>query len=339
VAFEDPLRPEAADFVRKLQSMNVRLRLITGDHPETARAVARKLGFGAQDGALWRITPGEKKTWVDRWIAEGHRVGMTGDGVNDAPALRSAHVGIAMAKKGTDVAREAASVLLLDDDLFDLGRAIEWARGLSHQLRAVVAFLLAAHIPLVIFTLLPFLDARPEQWWLGPVQIAFLHLAIEPVAALAFPLETRADPVPRGLRWRSAVLLGGVVSVLELLAFFGLRHLSRIDPRWGPSGPTQILGLLLSGTMVLLLYFSPCDKKAQNRLIPILGAILVLWFGVASRIDADWSWGTSVVIMGSLFLGWGLRRFRYSSHQKAQAGTTQTAQTRDASPKENLPAA
>ncbi len=317
IAFEDPLRPESKGFVGQLHRMGVHLRLITGDHPETAQAVGRALGFGPGDQVLWRITPIEKKEHIDRWMSEGHRVGMVGDGVNDAPALKASHVGIAMARQGTDVAREAASVLLLEDDLFDLGSAMRIARGLSTQLHSVLVFLLAAHIPLVIFTLLPLFVPRSEHSWLGPVQIAFLHLAIEPVAALAFPLTPRESPVEDRIPWRTSVFWGVSVGVLELM-FFRL-----VDDRTG------VLALLLSGTLVLLLVLVPHSAAADRRLAPIIGAILLGWFLIAGKMgDAGPSRGSlsvSLIVLGSVLLGYLLRRWRRGAKPGADAGSIKDA--------------
>jgi Ca2+-transporting ATPase len=268
VGFEDPLRPEASEFVLKLKRMGISISLLTGDHPETARAVAQALGFDGRDQVLSRITPLEKQDWVQKWISQSHRVGMTGDGVNDAPALRSAHVGIAMAREGTDVAREAASVLLLEDDLFDLGQALEWSRGLTHQLHGVLVFLLAAHLPPVVFTLLPMVREVGAPSWLGPAQIAFLHLAIEPVAALSFPLVRTEEKAPEGFQWKKALLWGGVLAAVELALVVWV-------PEFHQAGRLEVLTLLLSGTVSLLAILSP---QCGIRFWVTVSAVIGVWW-------------------------------------------------------------
>ncbi len=339
VAFEDPLRPEAPELVGRLRNMGVSIRLLTGDHPETARAVARALGFGPGDEVLWRITPQEKQAWVDRWITQSERVGMAGDGVNDAPALRTAHVGIAMAREGTDVAREAASVLLLDDDLFDLGSALELARGLSHQLHCVLHFLLAAHIPLVVFTLLPVMDPPAGEGalvahWLEPAQIAFLHLAIEPVAALAFPLQSMRQRPPSRLRWRRAVGWGVAATLLEIVLLLALPGLKSDGTG---AGRIEVLAVLLAGTLGLLAVF---QSRIAGRFWTAAGSVAALWtlllaWPEARRLlagDPDCAfslsvWGAPIlgaaagVAARSLRVQWG----RVRRHQKLDASPAEKA--------------
>ena len=177
VAFEDPLRPEAQGAVAAVQGAGIRVCMATGDHPEIARAIARAVGIPADrvltgreieamsEPALTdalattslfaRITPAHKLRIVQAFQAQDRVVAMTGDGVNDAPALRAADVGIAMGLKGTDAAREAAALVLTDDRFATIAVAIREGRGLFASLQKAVRYYLAVKVGLVLSMLLP----------------------------------------------------------------------------------------------------------------------------------------------------------------------------------------
>jgi Ca2+-transporting ATPase len=170
VAFADPLRDAVPEAVRQCRSAGLRVILITGDHPHTARAIARQAGLadgevlvGTQIDALSaaelsehvgrasvcaRITPGQKLRIVEALKAAGEIVAMTGDGVNDAPALKAADIGIAMGQRGSDVAREAAALVLLDDDFGSIVRAVRIGRRIYDNLRKTMVYILAVHVPI-----------------------------------------------------------------------------------------------------------------------------------------------------------------------------------------------
>ncbi|MCI4354787.1 MAG: cation-translocating P-type ATPase, partial [Thermoplasmata archaeon] len=231
VGFEDPLRPGVAGAIRECREAGIRVVLITGDFPVTASAVARSAGIDRPERVVTgaeldrmdtilvrrtvmdtnvyaRITPEAKLRLVVALKAEGEIVAMTGDGVNDAPALRAAHVGIAMGQRGTDVAREAAGLVLLDDAFPTVVDAIRTGRGIYTNMRKAIAYLLAAHTAIAGLALVPVLLGLPVV--LFPVEIVFLELIIDPSSSLTFEAERgELDAMRRPPRDPEAPLFGG----------------------------------------------------------------------------------------------------------------------------------
>ncbi len=215
VGLADPLRASAADAVKQCQAAGIRVVMITGDYPATALAIARAAGIktdiavSGQDiealdatalqkhvrhhSVFARITPDEKLRIIEALKANGEIVAMTGDGVNDAPSLKAAHIGIAMGGRGTDVAREASALVLLDDDFGAIPTAIRLGRRIFDNLRKAMGFILAIHIPIAGLALFPLLFGLPPI--LGPVHIAFLELIIDPVCSIAFESEPDDDNI------------------------------------------------------------------------------------------------------------------------------------------------
>jgi len=215
IGFADPLRPEVKDAVAECRSAGIRVVMITGDYPATASAIATQAGLdperiltgaeikGMDDAALAgaaqgqtafaRIAPDQKLRIVTALKQDGEIVAMTGDGVNDAPSLKAAHIGIAMGGRGTDVAREASSIVLLDDDFGSIVKAIRLGRRIYDNLRKAMSFILAVHVPIAGLALLPLLTGLPLLF--GPVHIAFLEMIIDPVCSLVFEAETEERDV------------------------------------------------------------------------------------------------------------------------------------------------
>jgi Ca2+-transporting ATPase len=209
VALADPLRPEVPAAVAECRRAGIRVMMITGDHPRTARAIAVAAGIetaqvltGADLAQLTpsefaerlratsvfaRVTPAQKLQIVQALKLNGEVVAMTGDGVNDAPALKAAHIGIAMGKRGTDVAREAASLVLLDDDFGAIVQAVRLGRRIFANLRQAMIYTLAVHIPIIGLSILPLLFGLPLV--LAPIHIAFLELIIDPACSIVFEAE------------------------------------------------------------------------------------------------------------------------------------------------------
>lgn len=220
VGLQDPLRPDVPGAIAECQAAGIRVVMITGDHPQTAMAIARQAGLrhtdhtlgGAEldtldDAALTRrladtdvfcrIAPAQKLRLVQALRARSEVVAMTGDGVNDAPALKAAHIGVAMGARGTDVAREAARLVLLKDDFASLVTAVRHGRRVFANLRKAATFVLAVHLPIVVLSLAPVLMGWPLL--LMPVHILFLELIIDPACSVVFeaePLEARAMQRP-----------------------------------------------------------------------------------------------------------------------------------------------
>jgi len=163
-----------------------------------------------------RIMPEQKLRIVAALKAGGEVVAMTGDGVNDAPALKSAHIGIAMGGRGTDVAREAASMVLLDDDFGSIVASVRMGRRIYDNLRKAAGFILAVHVPIAGLALIPLLFGLPLL--LGPIHIAFLEMIIDPVCSLAFEAETEEkDVMDRPPRPPEAQLMSRALVIWAIL--------------------------------------------------------------------------------------------------------------------------
>ncbi|MFI5221424.1 MAG: cation-translocating P-type ATPase, partial [Bacteroidia bacterium] len=211
IGLKDPIRTEVPMAIRECKEAGVKVILITGDFPATAKNVALQIGLSNVEKIITgdelkkmtkdelkekirstfifaRVIPEQKLLIVEALKANGEIVAMTGDGVNDAPALKAAHIGIAMGQKGTDVAREASSLVLLDDHFASIVSAIRLGRRIFDNLQKVMSYILAIHIPIIGLTLLPaFIPSFPIL--LMPLHIVFMELIIDPVCSVAFESE------------------------------------------------------------------------------------------------------------------------------------------------------
>ncbi|MCM5569428.1 cation-translocating P-type ATPase [Burkholderiaceae bacterium FT117] len=232
VGLEDPVRQSVPAAVAECRAAGVRVLMITGDYPQTARAIAERAGIdsgavltGAEmadldDDALAaavarasvfaRIMPEQKLRLVQALRRAGEVVAMTGDGVNDAPALKAADIGVAMGGRGTDVAREASSIVLLDDDFGSIVRTVRLGRRIYDNLRKAMTYILAIHVPIAGMALLPLLTGLPIVFW--PIHIAFLEMVIDPVCSIVFEAETEeSDVMKRPPRDPESRILSGDV--------------------------------------------------------------------------------------------------------------------------------
>ncbi len=219
LGFEDPLRPAVPAAVAECQAAGVRVLMITGDYPATAQSIARQAGLQSCEAVITgpeldrmtddelarrirevqvfaRVVPEQKLRIVTALKANHEIVAMTGDGVNDAPALKAAHIGIAMGGRGTDVARESASLVLLDDDFSSIVAAVRLGRRIFDNIKKAISFILAVHVPIAGLSVLPVFFA---DWplLLLPVHIVFLELIIDPSCSLIFEAEEAEADVMR----------------------------------------------------------------------------------------------------------------------------------------------
>ena len=255
IGLADPVRPTVPAAIQECHTAGIRVVMITGDYPGTALNIARQIGLptgevvsgpelNAMDDAelrrrigqvnvFARVVPEQKLRIVQALKANGEVVAMTGDGVNDAPALKSAHIGIAMGGRGTDVARESASLVLLDDDFSSIVQAIKLGRRIFDNIRKAIAYIFAIHVPIAGMSLLPVLFQWPLV--LLPVHILFLELIIDPACSTIFEAEKEEPNLmrrrPRDPREplfsRRSVLFSvfqGVAVLAVVLAVFGITY-------------------------------------------------------------------------------------------------------------------
>jgi Ca2+-transporting ATPase len=233
LAFEDPLRPSVRPAMGVATRAGIAVVMITGDHPSTALAIAAQAGIDTDAGVLTgqqlqamdeaalaqavrsvrvyaRVAPQDKLRLVQALRANGETVAMTGDGVNDAPALKAAHVGIAMGRRGTDVAREAASVVLLEEEFGRIVEGVALGRRIFENLRKVMTYIMAIHIPIAGLALLPLLLGLPPL--MLPVHVVITEMIIDPVCSLAFENAPQArDAMTRPPRPPQATLVQGAM--------------------------------------------------------------------------------------------------------------------------------
>lgn len=276
LAFGDPLREGVRESVQACLASGIRVVMVTGDHPLTAGAIAGEIGIGGgqpavlslegrEDGqcgadeladadVIARAAPGQKLQLVRALQARGHSVAVTGDGVNDVPALQAADIGIAMGERGTRSAREAAAIVLLDDNFRTLVDAIAEGRQLFANLQRGFAYLLLVHVPLVVSAALVPLLGFPLLYL--PIHIVWLELLIHPTAMLAFQLRStarldRRPPPPGPVRFFSrgawgALAFAGTVATLAVMAGY------RIGGQLAGAGDAAARGRSLSLAVLIL---------------------------------------------------------------------------------------
>jgi Ca2+-transporting ATPase len=258
VGLLDPVREGVPEAVRQARAAGMRVVMITGDYPGTAIAIGRDAGLDVSGHLMTgleldrtgdeelaariddvtvfaRVVPEQKLRIVRALKARGEVVAMTGDGVNDAPALKAADIGIAMGERGTDVAREAAALVLTDDAFSSIVAAVRIGRRIYDNLKKAMAYIIAVHVPIAVMSLLPVLVPRlaghEMPLVLMPVHIAFLELIIDPACSIVFEMEDEEAGImerrPRGLgepmfgsRMLSISLAQGIVALAAVLGVY-----------------------------------------------------------------------------------------------------------------------
>jgi Ca2+-transporting ATPase len=258
IGLSDPIRETVPEAVRECYQAGIRVIMITGDYPVTAMNIAREIGLKNYEVAISgpelqemsedelcerikevnvfaRVVPEQKLKIVNALKRNGEIVAMTGDGVNDAPALKAANIGIAMGEKGTDVAREASSLVLMDDNFASIVGAVKMGRRIFDNLQKALGYIFAIHVPIAGLSLIPvFVADWPLLLW--PVHIVFLELIIDPACSIIFEAEQEEKNVmsrpPKaidepffgaGKIWLSCSQGIGILAIVFAVYFFGLR--------------------------------------------------------------------------------------------------------------------
>ncbi len=339
----DPVRPQVPAAVAECRAAGIRVVMITGDYPATARAIARQAGLvdgdSGRDGDLLtgdeisslgdaalrarlatvrvcaRIAPAQKLRIVQALQAGGEIVAMTGDGVNDAPALRAAHVGVAMGGRGTDVARESASLVLLDDNFASIVAAVRLGRRIFDNLRKAMSYILAVHVPIAGMALLPVLFGWPAL--LFPMHIALLELIIDPACSVAFENEpAERDVMQRPPRDATAPLFGGATLWLALLQGLGVLAMVLAAFAWAspripePEARAFAFATLVVGNLALIL----SNRSATRSLWATLHTPNnTLWLVIGLAL---------VLLLAALYLPWAVGVLRFAplpAHELASA--------------------
>jgi len=282
IGLSDPVRPTVPQSVKECYDAGIRVVMITGDYPGTAQSIACQIGLTRVDEFMTgaeleqmdeleleqrvktvnifaRVVPEQKLRLVSALKATGEIVAMTGDGVNDAPALKAANIGIAMGGRGTDVAREAASLVLLDDDFASIVQAVKLGRRIFDNIRKALSYVFAIHVPIIGMSLIPVLFDLPLV--LLPVHIVFLELIIDPASSVVFEAEPEeADVMERPPRDPREPLFGRRLMTISIL-----------------QGLSVLLIVLSVYRTALYLGHSPTDARAlafTTLIIANLGLIL-----------------------------------------------------------------
>jgi Ca2+-transporting ATPase len=318
IGLADPLRPEAAAAIADCRAAGIAVVMLTGDYAATARAIGTQAGLESPGGVLTgpelaqlddqalaervkqtrifaRILPEQKLRLVQAFKAAGEVVAMTGDGVNDAPALKAAHIGVAMGGRGSDVAREAASVVLLDDNFAALVSGVAQGRRIFDNLRRAMGFIVAVHVPIAGLALLPLIFGWPLL--LFPMHVVFLEMLIDPICSIVLEAEPAEPDIMqrrprrpdepilalRTLLWSVAQGCGALIGILLLYAWALDRSITADRARAMAFSALIVANLMLVlvnrawGTAPLRGFLRPNRAMATVVVAALLALMLVLF--------------------------------------------------------------
>lgn len=311
LGFADPIRDTVPQALHECYQAGIRVIMITGDYPGTAQYIAGEIGLKNPGQSITgtdltklsqktlrekiksvnvfaRVVPEQKLLIVNALKANGEIVAMTGDGVNDAPALKSAHIGIAMGERGTDVARETADLILLNDDFSSIVEAVRLGRRIFDNLKNAMAYILAVHIPIAGMSLLPVLFKLPIV--LYPAHIAFLELIIDPSCSVVFEAEKEDQDImkrpPRNLGsplFDRTVFVTSLVQGLSILAVVFIVFLISVNKGAIPDQARSMAFISLVLTNLLLIvtnlsqsnHFFDILKRKNKSLYWVVGSTLL----------------------------------------------------------------
>ena len=310
IAFYDPPKSNMKEILNQFYQAGIHVKMITGDYPETALSIANQISFKNNNLVLTgknvmdmndhqlqksikevnlfaRMFPEAKLKVINALKADGEIVAMTGDGVNDAPALKAAHIGIAMGLRGSEVAKDAASLVLMDDDLMHMVDAVAFGRRIYENLKKAIQYIISIHIPIILIVTLPLLFFWKYTSIFSPVHVIFLELIMGPTCSIVFenePIEASSmQKVPRkmstsffSIRELSLSIIQGLIITLACLNlgyYFMIQNASEAQVR------TIIYTTLIFSNLFLTLanrsfYYSVLTTlQYKNKLIPIILAI------------------------------------------------------------------
>lgn len=314
IGLEDPIRPEVPSAIKECYQAGIKVIMITGDYPLTAKSIAQQAGIEIHDSIITgdelekmsndelktrintvtvfaRIVPAQKLKIIQALKANGEVVAMTGDGVNDAPALKAADIGIAMGGKGTDVARESSSLVLLDDNFSSIVAAIRLGRKIFDNLQKAMAYIIAIHIPIIGLTLVPaFFPELPIL--LMPLHIVFMEMIIDPVCSIAFESEKEEygimDRPPRKITEQffgfKKIMSSASMGLLLLAMVITVYFLSINEGHNAGEIRAITFSALIIGNMFLILTTLSKTRSAISVLFEKNIALLVILFAASGLL-------------------------------------------------------
>jgi Ca2+-transporting ATPase len=309
VGFADPIRQTVPTAIKECYKAGIKVVMITGDYPGTAQNIAKQIGLKNYKNYITgqeltqlndeelkerirdvnifcRVVPEQKLRIVQAFKSLNEIVAMTGDGVNDAPALKAANIGIAMGNRGTDVAREASSIVLLDDDFSSIVGAIKMGRRIFDNIKKAMSYIFAIHVPIAGLALLPLLFDK--ELILLPVHIVFLELIIDPACSVVFEAESEEEGIDsRPPRAINEPLFGKINVTLSMLQGIGVFivlsfvYFISLDKGLGESGArTLTFTTLIVANLALILTNRSWNKSSFSIILKKNSAFILMLIGV-----------------------------------------------------------